>query len=284
MNVVGVADGIATGLLYFTAAAGLSLILGALRVLTLAHGSAYLAGTWLAWHLSADASLTGYAMAIAAAIPAGVLLGGLGAAVTWPLRRQGHLRQALATLGLSLILAQAFAAATGGRWLPAVAPRPLHGTTDVLGSSYPTWRLVFIGTAAVIATVMWWTVTGTRTGAVTRAVADDPQMAACMGIRPATVHTTVFMAGTTLTVAAGVLAAPILPGGPAIDEHLLVMSLIIVVLGGTDLRGALAAALVAGQVDTVGRTIAPAFAPFLLFAVLIGVIAVRPRGLTGTLS
>lgn len=284
MSTVGVADGIAMGMLYFTAAAGLSLILGTLRVLTLAHGSAYLAGTWLAWHLAADTSLAGYAMALAAAIPAGILLGGLGATITWPLRGQGHLRQALATLGLSLILAQAFAATTGGRWLPANPPRPLRGTTDLLGSSYPIWRLIFIATAAVIATVMWWAVTGTRAGAVTRAVADDPQMVACLGIRPATVHTTVFMAGTILTVAAGVLAAPILPGGPAVDEHLLVMSLIIVVLGGADLRGALAAALLAGQADTLGRIIAPAFAPFLLFAVLIGIIAVRPHGLTRTLS
>src|SRR5262245_42872280 len=113
MTVVGIVDAAAIGLLYFVVAAGLSLILGSLRVLTLAHGSTYLAGTWLAWQLHAN-TLPGYLLALAAAIPTGMLFGAISAAITWPLHRHGHLAQALATLGLSLVAAQVFAAATGG--------------------------------------------------------------------------------------------------------------------------------------------------------------------------
>jgi len=279
MSIVGIVDAVAMGLLYYVIASGLTLILGSLRVLSLAHGSAYLAGSYLAWQLHAD-TLGGYLAAIGAAIPTGVALGALCAAVTWPLRPYGHLAQALATLGLSLIGGQLFAAATGGAWLPAQPPPPLAAVLDLAGHRYPLYRLAFIAVAALIAAAMWWTSVHSRAGIVVRAVADDPDMAASIGIRPAVVHTAVFAAGTVLVVLAGVLAGPILPAGPGVDEQLLVMSLIIVVLGGPgDLRGALAASLVAGAVSAVGVTVLPAVAPFLLLALLLAVLALRPAGL-----
>ncbi|MEU8007224.1 branched-chain amino acid ABC transporter permease [Catellatospora sp. NPDC049111] len=279
MNAVGIVDAVAYGLVYYVVASGLSLILGSLRVLTLAHGSAYLAGTWLVWQLHAD-TVTGYLAAVAAAIPIGVALGAVSAALTWPLRSHGHLAQALATLGLSLIAAQAFAAATGGGWLAATAPPPLDAIVTLAGARYPAYRLLFIATASVIALTLWWVMSRTRAGLAVRAVADDPAMAASIGIRPATVHTLVFAAGTVLAVVAGVIAAPIVPGGPGTDEQMLVMSLLIVVLGGAgDLRGTFVAALATGAIATVGVVAFPAVAPFLLFALLVTVVAVRPSGL-----
>ncbi|MEV0453666.1 branched-chain amino acid ABC transporter permease [Catellatospora methionotrophica] len=279
MTAVGIVDAVACGLVYYVVASGLTLILGSLRVLTLAHGSAYLAGTSLAWRLHAD-TLAGYLAALGAAIPTGIALGAVGAALTWPLRRHGHLAQALATLGLSLIAAQMFAAATGGGWLPATPPPPLDTTVSIAGARYPAYRLLFIAAALLIALILWATMSRTTAGLTVRAVADDPAMAASIGIRPALVHTIVFAAGTVLAVLAGVLAAPIVPGGPGTDEQMLVMSLLIVVLGGAgDLRGAFVAALVTGAVTTIGVITAPAVAPFLLFAVLVAVVAIRPSGL-----
>ncbi|WP_051366888.1 branched-chain amino acid ABC transporter permease [Hamadaea tsunoensis] len=281
---MGIADAAAIGLLYFVIASGLTLILGSLRILSLAHGSVYLAGGYLAWLLHADTP-SGFVLACGAAIPTGIAIGGLCAAVTWPLRAYGHLAQALATLGLSLIGGQLIAAATGGTWLPAKPPPPLAAVINLAGHRYPAYRLGFIAVAAVIAAGLWWVMTLTRAGIVVRAVADDAQMAASTGIRPSFVHTGVFAAGTTLAVLAGVLAAPILPAGPGVDEQLLVWSLIIVVLGGPgDLRGALAASLAAGTVSAIGVVVLPTLAPFLLLVLVLVALVVRPAGLGRSLA
>jgi branched-chain amino acid transport system permease protein len=90
----------------------------------------------------------------------------------------------------------------------------------------------------------------------------------------------VFAIGAVLAVAGGVLGAPILGPGPGVDGHVLVMSLVVVVVGGLgSVRGALLGALLVGEVDTVGRVLLPQYAAFLLFGAMFVVLAVRPRGL-----
>ncbi|HCT76857.1 MAG TPA: hypothetical protein DGT23_09765 [Micromonosporaceae bacterium] len=279
--IIGGLDGIATGLLYFVAAAGLSLILGTLRVLTLAHGLAYLAGTWLVWHTGGD-TMGGLLFALLLAIPAGALLGVVGAAATWPLMRFGHTAQALATLGIALIGGQIFEAATGGAWLPAQAPPALDTVVHIGTATYPGYRLWFIAFAAAAGLLLAWIVHRTRVGALARATATEPQMVASLGINPLVVHIGVFAAGTAVAVAAGVMAAPVLPGGPETGEHILVMSLIIVALGGAgNLGGAALAAVCTGMISSLGPNIAPQAAPFALLGVLIVVLAFRPLGLAG---
>lgn len=277
-HLVTVVDGVAFGLVYFCLAAGLAIIFGAADVLNLAHGTLYLGGAYLAWRL-AEGSWVGIAVAITAAVAAGAAAGGLLSALTAPLARRGHLDQALLTLGVSLVGAEAFAVVTGGDPVPATAPAGLAGSFTVAGHTYPTYRLVFIAVAGVLALGIYLIMERSRLGSIVRATVADRDMVAAMGIRPGVVMATLFAVGGGLAVTAGVLAAPLLPAGPGVDEHVLVMSLVVIVIGGVgSIRATLLGALIVGQVDTLGRAILPSAAGVLLFGVMAAALALRPRG------
>src|SRR5690606_34448803 len=90
----------------------------------------------------------------------------------------------------------------------------------------------------------------------------------------------VFGFGAALAAVGGVLGAPIIAPGPGIDERVLVLSLVVIVIGGLgSVRGALLGALLIGQVQTLGVALVPAYAPFLLFGAMLLVLALRPQGL-----
>jgi branched-chain amino acid transport system permease protein len=283
-HLVTMVDGVAFGLVYFCLAAGLAIIFGAADVLNLAHGTLYLGGALLAWRL-ADGSWLGLALAVLCALAAGAAAGGLLSAMTAPLAARGHLDQALLTLGVSLIGAEAFAVSTGGEPLPAAPPAGLAGSLTVAGYAYPVYRLVFIGVAALLALGIHLVIERSRLGSLVRATVADREMVAAMGYRPALVLAGLFAAGGALAVTAGTLAAPLLPAAPGVDEHVLVMSLVVIVIGGIgSIRATLLGALVVGQVDTLGRTLLPAAAGILLFAVMALALVIRPGGVGARLS
>ena len=276
---VSIVDGVAFGLLYFTLAAGLSLVFGMMDVLNLAHGTLYLAGAYVAYLLS-DGGWAGLALGLAAGLGVGLVGGAVLEVATKPLARRGHLDHALLTLGLSIVGADLFLLAARGETLPADPPAALHRSLEVAGHTYPLYRLVFILVAAALALVVYLAFERSRLGALVRATVADRDMVRTLGVRIGRVRTGVFAAGAVLAVLGGVLGAPILGPGPGVDAHVLVMSLVVVVVGGLgSIRGALLGALLVGQVDTLGRAIAPAYAAFLLFGAMFVVLAVRPRGL-----
>jgi len=271
---VTVVDGLAYGLLLFTVAAGLTLIWGVADVLNLGHGTLYLAGAYLGWWL-ADGGWGGLAAATAVGSVAGAAAGGLLSVTLRPLTGR-HLDQGLATLGGAFVAADLLTNATGGQPLRAEAPLP--ASVPLFGHPYPVWRLLFIGVAAALATVMILVIERSRTGAMIRAVVDDEPMAAAAGVRTRLVQASVLAAGCALAVAVGVLGAPVLGPAPGVDTTVLTLSLIIVVVGGLgSIRGALAAAVGVGQLQTVGVLLAPpATVPFLLAAAMLAVLVARP--------
>ncbi|MEV4830577.1 branched-chain amino acid ABC transporter permease [Micromonospora sp. NPDC049257] len=269
-------DGVAYGLLLFTIAAGLTLIFGVAGVFTMAHGTLYLAGAYLAWHLT-DGSWTGLAVALAAAATLGAAGGaGLAAAVR-PLANR-PLDQVLATLGVAYIAADGFATMFGAEPRSVAPPRAVAGSVSLGDYQYPTYRLGFIAVAALIVVALFWIIERSRTGAVIRAVVSDPGMAAANGLRTTAVRTGVLVGGAVLAVTAGVLGAPVIGPGPGVDTTILVHSLIICVVGGLgSIRGALVAALGVGQTLTLGVAIAPAAAAFVLGAAMLAALTVRHR-------
>lgn len=270
-------DGLAFGLLLFTVAAGLTLIFGVMNVLNLAHGSLYLAGAYVTYLLS-----HGGLIDLAAALAVGALIGigggaALGAAMR-PLAANGHLAQALATLGIAFLAADAFTTGFGGAPLPTNPPAQLAGSIQIGGHGYPVYRLVFIAVATILALALHLTITRTRYGVLLRATVADPAMAAATGVNTRQVQTIAMAAGGALAVTAGVLGAPLLGPAPGVDTTVLVLSLIVVVIGGTgSIPGTLIAALLVGQVQTVGVLAAPTAAPFALYAVLLAVLVARTR-------
>lgn len=270
-------DGLAFGLLLFTVAAGLTLIFGVMDLLNLAHGSLYLVGACLAYLLS-----HGGLVGLAAAIVAGALVGAGGGAALGvamrPLAAYGHLTQALATLGIAFLVADAFTAFSGGAPLLVAAPDRLAGSVHLGGFGYPVYRLAFIAVAALLAIAMQVTIARTRYGVLLRATVADPGMAAATGVHTRRVQAVAMAAGGALAVGGGVLGAPLLGPAAGVDTTVLVLSLIVVVIGGTgSIPGTLAASLLVGQVQTVGVLLAPAVAPFTLYAVLLAALVTRVR-------
>lgn len=276
-HLIPAVDGVAFGLLLFVVAAGLSLAFGTAGVLNLSHGTLYAIGAYTGAELS-DGTWGGLALGLAAGTAAACVAGAGLSAATAPLARRGHLAQALLTFGLALIGGDLLIQLFGADELPVRVPEALDSSVMLLGHRYPAYRLCFIVMAVLLAAFGTWVLTRTRMGAAVRAAADDPQMLAATGRNPRAVHTGVLAAAGALAGAAGVLGAPIIGPGPGTSENVLMLSLVVVVLGGLrSLWATFFAAIAVGEVQTLGVSLAPDLAPYLLFAAMAAVLVLRSR-------
>ncbi|MGH3683099.1 MAG: ABC transporter permease subunit, partial [Natronosporangium sp.] len=195
-----------------------------------------------------------------------------------PLTARGHLPQALYTFGVALAAGAVLVLAFGPEELRPTLPALLDQPVYLFGRRYPGYRLAFIATATALAVAGWVVLTRTRWGARVRAMRDDPGMLAGCGTSP-----TVMLAGVMTTAGglaglAGALGAPIVGVGPGTPEWMLLLSLIVVVVGGLDnIAGTFAAAIAVGQVQSLGVVLLPDLAPYLLFAAMALVLLVRYR-------
>ncbi|MBY8870712.1 branched-chain amino acid ABC transporter permease [Micromonospora sp. PLK6-60] len=272
-------DGVAYGLLVFVAASGLVLCFGVADILNLAHGTLYAIGGYTAAALL-DGGWSSLVLALAVGVAAATTAGALVAVLLTRAARRNHLTQALLTFGLALVGGSLLVSAFGPDQPPVRVPAALDGSVVIAGHRYAAYRLVFIGVAALIAGLLHLAVRRTRAGMLVRAAVDDAEMVAVLGVNPARVRVGVLAAAGALAGVAGVLGAPIIGPGPGTADVVLLLSLVVVVLGGLgSMGGTLLAALAVGQIQTLGVALAPSAAPFLLFAAMAAVLAVRARGL-----
>jgi len=276
-HVVPLVDGVAYGLLLFIVAAGLMAAFAVGGVLNLAHGTLVALGAYAAAAYG-DGTWAGFGLAATAGTLAGAGGGAVLSTALRPLRGRGHLAQALLTMGIAFVAADVLRLRFGPNDLAVAVPSTLDGTVLVAGHTYPAYRLALIVAALVLALLGWLVLTRTRVGALVRATVDDEAMVATLGRRPSTVHSGVMVAAGALAGLAGVLGAPILGAGPGTAPGVLLISLVVVVLGGMrSVPATLGAALAVGQVQTLGVSLAPAWAPFLLLAGMAVVLATRSR-------
>ncbi|MBG6104056.1 branched-subunit amino acid ABC-type transport system permease component [Micromonospora vinacea] len=274
-------DGVAYGLLVFVAASGLVFCFGVANILNLAHGLLYAIGGYTAAALL-DGGWASLALALAVGVLAAAAVGVLLAGLLTPVAAGNHLSQALLTFGVALAGGSLLVAGFGPDNPQVQVPAALEGSVMVAGHRYAAYRLVFIVVAAVLAAALYLVVRRTRAGMLVRAAVDDPEMVACLGVSPAWIRAGVLAAAGALAGAAGVLGAPIIGPGTGTADTVLLLSLVVVVLGGLgSMAGTLLAALAIGEIQTLGVALLPSAAPFLLFAAMAAVLAVRARGLTG---
>jgi branched-chain amino acid transport system permease protein len=278
-NFITFIDGITFGLLLFTIAIGLSLIVGVLNVLNLAHGALYLVGTYIAVQFltGPTPSLWGFLAAFGVAVAIG---GGAGAGLAVmmrPLAKRGHLDQALLTMGLAFVMTDLLSARYGNTVYTIAPPAALGGSINFIGFVYPNYRLTMIAAGLVLALAVYLVVDRTRLGALTRATVADAQMVRAMGIDTRPLVAGVFAFGTTLACVGGVLGAPILGAYPGLDQYVLILGLVVAVVGGVHSIGAgLAGALLIGQAEVLGVALVPRYASFLVFATMVVVVMLRP--------
>ncbi|MGC4837764.1 ABC transporter permease subunit [Micromonospora vinacea] len=274
-------DGVAYGLLVFVAASGLVFCFGVANILNLAHGLLYAIGGYTAAALL-DGGWASLALALAVGVLAAAAVGVLLAGLLTPVAAGNHLSQALLTFGVALAGGSLLIAGFGPDNPQVQVPAALEGSVMVAGHRYAAYRLVFIVVAAVLAAALYLVVRRTRAGMLVRAAVDDPEMVACLGVSPAWIRAGVLAAAGALAGAAGVLGAPIIGPGAGTADTVLLLSLVVVVLGGLgSMAGTLLAALAIGEIQTLGVALLPSAAPFLLFAAMAAVLAARARGLAG---
>ncbi|HEX2028692.1 MAG TPA: branched-chain amino acid ABC transporter permease [Nitriliruptorales bacterium] len=282
-HTVSILNGLARGLLLFTLAIGLSLIFGLMDVLNLAHGALFLIGAYVGFSLAPDG--TGFAVAVAVAVAAGAALGGVLAAAIHPIRRRGHLDQALLTLGIAFILSDLSSIIWGEDFRALPPPSVLAGSTTVLGRPYPTYRVAVIGVGIALAVVVYVLFERTMLGATVRAAVSDHAMLAALGTNVEAVFGAVFAVGAALATFGGIIGAPVLGVRPGLDWDVLILALIVVVVGGLgSIKGALVGAILIGEVQSLGVALAPDVAAFVLFGAMAAVLLVRPEGLFGDVT
>ncbi|MBT2268979.1 branched-chain amino acid ABC transporter permease [Rhodococcus erythropolis] len=280
---VSLLNGLSFAALLYTISVGLSLILGMMGVLNLAHGTLYLLGAYVAVSWMGDgASWTGFLIAVAVCVAVGLVVGsGLAGMLSGRFRRS-EIDQVLLTLGASLVGGQLILMYYGGSVRSIAAPPGLDGFVMLLGHSYPLYRIALIVVGAVLVVAITLVLDRSAVGAIVRATVADPDMVRSIGIDSRKVTVGVFAAGATLATVGGLLGGPMLGAAPGLDGQILLIALVVVVIGGLgSVRGAAVGAILIGEVQEFGTRLVPEFAPFLLAGAMALVLAVRPAGLFG---
>ena len=273
-------NGLQFGMMLFLMASGLTLVVGIMNFINLAHGTLYMAGAFLAVTFQL---LTGnYVLALGLGIAGTALLGlVIEVLVAQPLYRRDHLDQVLCTFGIILFLNELARLIWGSAPLRMDVPQVLDGSVDILGIGYPTYRLAIIGVSAAVAVGLHLVISRTRLGMLIRAGAADRTMIVGLGVNIQLLYALVFSAGAALAALAGILAAPIFTVQTGMGDHILILTLVVIVIGGIgSVHGALAAALLVGVIDTVGRVTLPTgFGNVLIYVLMAMILFWRPRGL-----
>ena len=279
---IQVLNGLQYGLLLFLVASGLTLIFGIMGIINLAHGSFYMIGAYLAFSLTRP--MGNFWLALAAGVVIAALL---GIALEWLVIRflyeRDHLYQVLLTYGLILIFEECRSLIWGddvhGVQVPAALAYSIP-LTDTL--SYQTYRLAMSGFCLAIAFGMYWLIQKTRLGMMIRAGSFNRDMAQSLGINIGLLYRLVFALGLALAAFAGMLAAPVSSVFPGMGNQVLIVSFVVVVIGGIgSVKGALAAALAIGLADTFGKVLMPQIAGMVVYLLMAAVLLWRPTGLFG---
>jgi branched-chain amino acid transport system permease protein len=279
---VQIFNGIQHGFLIFLAASGLTLVFGILGVINLAHGSFYMLGAYLALTLT---EATGDVfLAVGLGVPLAVGFG-------WAIERvfirhlyaRDHLQQVLLTFALILIFNELQRTIWGNYPHGVPAPAYLSGSIALTSTlSYPVYRLALTAICAALAAAMFFVVQKTRVGQLVRAGESNREMTELLGFDATRLYAMVFAVGCALAALAGMLAAPVESVYPGIGERILIISFVVVVIGGIgSIKGAFVGALAIGIADALGKVFLPSFAGVLVYALMATVLVVRPAGLYG---
>ncbi len=273
-----VLNGLTAAGLYFLVASGFTLIFGLLRVTNLAHGSLYLVGGYVGYTVHERTGSWLLALACAA-----VFAGLLGTAFQLAVLRRvagDPIRESLVTIGLSIVIADLTLKAWGGSPRDIGVPAALDGSFTVGELVYSRYRLALVILALTVGLALWVLLRRTRLGMTIRAGVDDAPMLAATGVNVPLVFSLVFGLGALLAGFAGVAGGSYLSISQGEDARYLLVSLLVVIVGGLgSVGGAAVGALAVGLVEAYAQVHLPTYSVLVTFGVMVVILAVRPRGL-----
>jgi branched-chain amino acid transport system permease protein len=278
---VSILVGISYGFVLFLISAGLSLVLGLMGIVNVAHGALFMTGAYFGVTVAkASGSLL-----------LGVLCGAVLAGIVGFVIERGFLRvlykqeleQILVTFGFMYIISNLHLWIYGGWPLAAFVPQFLRRSISIGRFGFPYHRLAVIGFGALVCVLMWWMQEKTKLGSIVRAGMDDSEMVSAMGINITPINVGAFCLGALLAGLAGVVGAPILGGVDLnISTNVFFLAIAVCIIGGVgSVQGALAGALLLGIISTLVRTYLPVMAIFVMYILMVLILIIKPAGLYG---
>lgn len=273
-------DGIAYGMLLFILACGLTITLGLMNFINLAHGAFAMTGGYVTVVM-----MNRYGVSFYWCLPAAFLFSAaLGAILERTLYRRlyqaSHLDQVLFSVGLVFMSIAAADYFMGGQQQLIQLPLELSGRAEVFGVGIGRYRLFTIIICAVLAIGLQLILSKTRFGSRLRAAVDDRRVAMGLGINVPVVFALTFAFGSGLAGLGGAMGAEILGLDPNFPLKFMIYFLIVVAVGGTStVSGPFLAALLLGIADVAGKYYVPAIGPFIIYGLMIIMLLFRPNGL-----
>ena len=275
-------DGVAYGSLLFIIAIGLSVTLGLMNFVNLAHGAFAMVGGYACVTIMARAGVPFLAALPIAFVLAAIVGLLLERTLYQRLYKATHLDQVLFSIGLTFM---AIAVATwlyGPQQQPVLIPAFLKGQVRVLGLDLGVYRLFLIATVVAITVILTLLLERTRFGAQIRASVDNAQASAGLGINVNRVFALTFALGSGLAGLGGALGIDVLGLDPTFPIKYMVYFLLVVAVGGAGtIRGPLIAALILGVFDVAGKYYVPQVGAFVIYALMVVLLLLFPSGLYG---
>lgn len=278
--IVVIFDGIAYGMLLYLLSAGLSVTLGLMNFVNLAHGVFAMIGGYAAWwvmHQAGGGLVPALAVAFVVAFLAGAVLERL---LFRRLYASAPLDQVLLTIGV-VFVAVALATFVFGPSVQTVhLPDAWQGQVRIAGVALGRYRLFLLVAGLAVSLALWMVLVRTRYGAMVRAAVENPAVAAAMGIHVPRLFLLTFSLGCGLAGLGGALGLELLGMEPAFALKYMVYFLLVVSVGGAGtLAGPFAAALLVGVIDTAGKYYLPQAGGFLIYLFMVLALLCRPDGL-----
>jgi branched-chain amino acid transport system permease protein len=282
-NVISVLlGGLAAGMVLYIVSVGLSVTMGLMGFVNLAHGAFAMVGGYVIikmmqeWNVGFAPAVILGALVVAAASVA------LERLIYRPLYKAGELYQVLLTIGLVFVIMALITLAFGPTTLTIQLPKSLQGQTDLGFVRYPTYRLLVIAIGIAMMVALWLGFERTTFGAKIRAAVDNRRMAESLGIDVNMLFTATFAAGSGLAAMGGALGADILGLDPQYALKYLAYFLIVVAVGGLGrVTGVFVAAAIIGVLDFALKVPCPKGSAFFIYAITIAFLLWRPQGLFG---
>ena len=273
-------DGIAYGMLLFVLACGLSVTLGLMNFVNLAHGSFAMAGGYITLVLVNRVGVPFFPGLVVAFIATALVGAVFERTLYVHVYNRSHLDQVLFTIGLVFMSVAAVDYVLGSQQVFIQIPSVLQGRFDLFGVGIGRYRLLIIVICGVLTVGLQLILAGTRFGSRLRASVDDARVARGLGINVNGVFALTFAFGSGLAGLGGALGAEILGLDPTFPLKYMVYFLIVVTVGGTSsITGPFVASLLIGIADVAGKYYVPKFGAFVIYTIMIIMLILRPRGL-----
>lgn len=273
-------DGVVYGMVLFIISVGLSVTMGLMRFINLAHGAFAMAGGYVAALLVREQGWPFAASVLVAIIATMIVAALVETFVFRHLYKRTELQQVLFTIGFTFVCIATANLVAGAYIQQLPLPDWMQGSMALGDRTLPRQRVVVVLAGLVVVALLWWLVSRTRFGIWLRASVDNADMSASLGINIRVVQCATFAVGAGLAALGGVMGAELMPLEPYYPLKYLVLMLVVVSVGGLgSISGTLCAALLLGIVDTAARYLASGYGNFFFYAAMILLLALRPHGI-----